>query len=439
MRLVRPYEVCKAPPPSPYDGLVARRDFDVVVFGATSVTGRNVAAYLADRASGAGRTWAAAARDAQKLGEVLSLVGVRGAETITADVTDATSLEAMASRATVVLNLVGPYAAHGRPVIDACIAGGAHYVDLSGEMPFVSRTTRDLHASAEASGVKVVQVCGFEALPADLGVAMAAAVARDRHADDLASAEVAVRTLKMPGGLPRPSDVLSGGTMQSLALAVGEDDADRLLDPSCLVFDESRCDEIRSVSPISIAPGRTSDGAVMGPMAPAAFINPAVIHRSAALDEPARPVFSYREGMALDGGWASMPLRLAAAGVLSAVQAGAATAAGSRPEIRKRISSVLERVLPASGFGPSGDRLEDWLWRMDVNALTTSGDAVHVGIEGDGHPGYLATARMLGEAGLILAEEGASPDRAGCLTPALAIGLDSTDRFAKAGLRFSVA
>ncbi len=417
---------------------MAGRDIDVVVFGATSVTGRQVARYLSERSASTGQTWAAAARSPEKLDRTLADVGVEGATTIAADVTEQPSLEAMAARAKVVLNLVGPYTSYGRPVIDACIAGGAHYVDLSGEMPFVARTTRDVHARAEEAGVKVVQVCGFESLPPDLGVALAAEAAQERHGEDLGSAEVAVRTLKLPPGIPRPSDMLSGGTMQSLAQAIGEDDAERLLDPSCMVADEARCEEIRRASPISVAPRRTPDGVVMAPMAPAAFINPAVIHRSAALDSPSRPVFVYREGMALDGGVATLPLRLAAASGLSAVQVATAAVTGARPAIRSRASAALVRVLPSSGFGPRPDRLEQWLWSMDVNATTTSGQAVHVSIEGDGHPGYLATARMLGEAGLILAAGGESPDRAGCLTPSLALGTKSSARFAAAGLRFSV-
>ncbi|MEJ7875255.1 MAG: saccharopine dehydrogenase NADP-binding domain-containing protein, partial [Solirubrobacterales bacterium] len=390
------------------------------------------------RASSTGAAWAAAARNPEKLDRTLADVGVKGATTIAADVTDQTSLFAMAKRSKVVLNFVGPYTAYGRPVIDACIKGGAHYVDLSGEMPFVARTTRDVHARAEKAGVKVVQVCGFESLPPDLGVALAAEAAQERHDEHLGSAEVALRTLALPPGIPRPSDMLSGGTMQSLAQAIGEDDAERLLDPSCMVFDEARCEEIRRASPISVAPRRTADGAVMAPMAPAAFINPAVIHRSAALDDPVRPVLVYREGMALDGGMATLPLRFAAATGLSAVQVATAAATSARPAIRKRASAALVRALPSSGFGPRPDRLEQWLWSMDVNATTTSGQAVHVGIEGDGHPGYLATARMLGEAGLVLAAAGASPDRAGCLTPSLALGTDSSARFAAAGLRFSV-
>ena len=43
--------------------MAAERDFDVVVFGATGVTGRRVSAYLAEQ----GARWAAVARDPGKL------------------------------------------------------------------------------------------------------------------------------------------------------------------------------------------------------------------------------------------------------------------------------------------------------------------------------------------------------------------------------------
>ena len=53
--------------------------------------------------------------------------------------------------------------------------------------------------------------------------------------------------------------------------------------------------------------------------------------------------------------------------------------------------------------------MEDWSWRMAVNAKTVGGHYVRVDLDGDGQPGYLATAKMLGEAGMLLAEEGATP------------------------------
>ena len=67
---------------------VPDRDLDVVVFGCTGVTGRRVAAYLAERAAETGASWAAAARDVAKLRRVLEEVGVSAPETVVADVTN---------------------------------------------------------------------------------------------------------------------------------------------------------------------------------------------------------------------------------------------------------------------------------------------------------------------------------------------------------------
>jgi short subunit dehydrogenase-like uncharacterized protein len=421
---------------------VSERDLDVVVFGATGITGRQVAAYLAEQTGGDGARWAAAARGPAKLEKVLGEVGVKAPVTIVADLEDPDSLAAMASRARVVLNLVGPYTLYGRPVIEACVANGAHYVDLTGEIPFVRQMIDAFDARATEAGVKVVQVCGFEALPSDLAVLLAAETARERWGEDLATADLEV-SIVGPPGLPRPSDVISGGTLQSLAAAAGGDGASAVTDPAALITDAGRAEVVRSRSPITVAPRRGARGAVIAPMAPAAFINPAVIQRTAALlaaegtaqTEP----FRYREGITLAGGAATLPLRYAMAGALSATQAAAAAAARARPSVRRRVGGALSTILPKSGFGPAANRLEAWKWRMSIDAQTTGGHEVRVDIDADGHPGYLATARMLGEAGLLLAEPGATPDRAGCLTPATALGTASLERFERARVRFSLS
>jgi short subunit dehydrogenase-like uncharacterized protein len=99
----------------------------------------------------------------------------------------------------------------------------------------------------------------------------------------------------------------------------------------------------------------------------------------------------------------------------------------------------MRKILPSSGFGPSGSRLEEWSWHLTVDARTAGGRYVRVDLDADGHPGYLTTAKLLGEVGLLLAEEGATPARAGCLTPATAIGTQSLARFERAGARFAVS
>lgn len=418
---------------------MADRDLDVVVLGASSVTGRRVAAYLADRAPTVGASWAAAGRDPERVREALAGEGAEVPETLVADVGDADSLDSLARRARVLLNLVGPYTLHGRPVIEACVRGGAHYVDLTGEIPFVSRVIADFDRPAREAGVKIVQVSGFEALPPDLAVGLAADWARARG-EALAEADVEIvpELWPMP---PRPSDFVSGGTMQSLAAAAGDEDAAVIADPACLVEDAELADAIRERSPIALAPRRGHGGAVVGPMVPAAFINPYVIHRSVALrstgrSEPATPL-RYREGFAIAGPGPTLPLRYAAAGLLAAPQLGMRRLAESSHATRRRFGAGLARVLPGSGFGPAADRLEGWRWRLRLDARSDGGAETAVEAVGEGHPGYLTTARIMGEAGLLLAEEGASPERSGCLTPATALGTAEIARFAEAGLTFS--
>jgi short subunit dehydrogenase-like uncharacterized protein len=98
---------------------------------------------------------------------------------------------------------------------------------------------------------------------------------------------------------------------------------------------------------------------------------------------------------------------------------------------------MMRSVAPESGYGPRSDRLEGWTWSMLVTGGTAGGQSVRVEVTGTGHVGYLATARMMGEAGLLLAEEGATPSRGGCLTPSLALGTATAPRFETAGLRFA--
>lgn len=417
------------------------RDLSVVVFGANGIAGRNVAAYLGERAGEVGATWAVAGRDPEKVKRVLGEVGVEAPEVIRADVGDPGSLAAMASRATVVLDLVGPYTLYGTPVIEACVANGAHYVDLTGEMPFVRRTVDAFHERATLAGVKVVQVSGFEALPPDLAVLLAAETARERWGEELAEVDVDV-SFQPPSGRLTLADSVSGGTLQSGAEQMDDPEAERVADPAALIVDDGLAAQVRQRSPIAIAPRFNARGEVIGPMTPSPYVNPAVIHRTMALGAAARgstpSPFRYREGAALPPQIPTAPLRYAAAATLSAMQAGFGALARARPSVRRRAAAAMRRFMPPSGFGPTGERLEDWKWGLVVSATTAGGHHVHVQVDGDGQPGYLTTSRLVGEAGLLLAKEGATPAGGGCLTPAAALGTGSLDRFARAGLRFRV-
>lgn len=421
---------------------MSERDFAVVVFGATGVTGRQVAAYLARRAETSDVRWAVAGRDPEKVERVLSEIGVTAPQVLTADVDDPDSLRAMAARTSVVLDLVGPYTLYGEPVIEACIAEGAHYADLTGEIAFVRRMMDAHEEKAKERGVKIVNTSGFEALPVDLCVLLAAETARERWDEGLAEVD-ADADIPLPAGRLSTADMLSGGTVQSMVVMLEEVDGPGLADPGALLG-EAEAAAVRQKSPIAIAPRFDERGRPVGPMMPGPFINPMVIHRSAALlaaieGRPFEP-FRYREGVVISFGRpAPVPLRLVAATISTGFQAGLRALAKAGLEKRQRAVKLMRKRLPSSGFGPKGSRLEDWHWTLSVRATTSGGHFVRVELDADGQPGYLTTATMLAEAGLLLAEPGATPDRSGFLTPALAIGTQQLERFHPAGARFRIA
>lgn len=405
-------------------------DLDLVILGASGTAGAPTARYVAARAAETGVRWAAAGREQAKIERRLEALGVTSPEIIVADVDDPPSLAALAARSRVVLNAVGPYTTKALPVIEACVRAGAHYVDLTGEIAHVRRVIEAKHEQARSSGVKVVQVCGFEALPPDLAVLLA--VEESGRLGEGLRDVLLEATVAPPPGSPRVSDWLSRGTRASmLAVSRGEDPG-IIAEAGALITDARSRAMTNVKSPIEIGPRRRRGGGVLAPLPPA-FINPAVIHRTAALHAAeagaAHVPFRYREGVVLGSVVAGSALALSVGAIRAGARAG--------PTIRSAGTAVLGVMFRLLGEGPADDRLNGWTWTMKVQARTSSGRTVRVSVDGDGHPGYLSTAQMFGEAGLLLAEQGATPDRAGCLTPALALGSGSIARFERAGLQFA--
>ena len=73
-----------------------------------------------------------------------------------------------------VLHCAGPFSATSRPMVDACLAQGAHYLDITGEIDvFAACHQRD--AEARAAGIVICPGAGFDVVPTDC---MAATLAR---------------------------------------------------------------------------------------------------------------------------------------------------------------------------------------------------------------------------------------------------------------------
>ncbi|ROP42924.1 saccharopine dehydrogenase NADP-binding domain-containing protein [Pseudokineococcus lusitanus] len=429
------------------------KDLDVVVLGATGLTGRLVAAHLAGRAPETAVRWAVAGRSPQRLADVLTEVGAPTTPSLVVDLGDEEALRLMASRTHVVLNLAGPYSRTASAVVAACVAGGSSYADLSGEVPAVARLVRRRHEPARRAGVRVVPVSGYEALPADLAVLLAAQRAEQASrggaavddgpgaGGDVTAVAVTFRTTP-PSRRLGLTDAVSGGTLQSLVEVLADDDARRAGDPAALVVDHRAAAAVRRTSPLALRP-RVVGGRVVGPVVPAAFIDPPVLHRTAALlaeerGEEHRPA-ALAEGadMGPAGGTVGAVV-LAAAGAGALLQRGVLAATHLPGPLRRGLAGLLARVLPGSGEGPSADAMTGWRWQVRAEALAADGARGTAVVEGVDHPGYAATARMLAEVGLRLAATADDPPRTGCLTPALVMaGPDGAAGLAAAGVHVS--
>ena len=91
-----------------------------------------------------------------------------------ASLDDARALDAMLEGVRVVLHCAGPFVHTSRPMVDACVRRGVHYLDITGEIAvFEAVAARD--AEARARGVTLLPGVGFDVVPSDCLAAHVAA------------------------------------------------------------------------------------------------------------------------------------------------------------------------------------------------------------------------------------------------------------------------
>ena len=73
----------------------------------------------------------------------------------------------------VVLNCAGPFSRTAQPMMDACLAAGPHYLDITGEIDVIEAAAA-LDAPAREAGVVLMPAVGFDVVPTDCLAAMLA-------------------------------------------------------------------------------------------------------------------------------------------------------------------------------------------------------------------------------------------------------------------------
>jgi short subunit dehydrogenase-like uncharacterized protein len=139
----------------------------LMIYGATGYTGRLITRH----ARALGLRPLLAGRSAPRLA---ALAAECGLEYRVADLSDPDTLARALDDVLVVVHAAGPFSATSRPMVDACLRTGTHYVDIAGEIPVIEALARR-DAEARARAVMVMPGGGFDVVPSDC---LAAHVAR---------------------------------------------------------------------------------------------------------------------------------------------------------------------------------------------------------------------------------------------------------------------
>ena len=177
----------------------------IVVFGATGYTGRKTAAALVAR----GERPVLAGRSADRLAGLAGELG-GGLDTAVADVADPPSVGGLVQEGDVLVATVGPFVRYGRPAVEAAIDRRAHYLDSTGEPPFIREVFERYGPAAARAGSGLLTAMGYDWVPGNL----AGALALER------AGEAAVRV--DTGYYFIGPSVASGGTRASLSAILAE-------------------------------------------------------------------------------------------------------------------------------------------------------------------------------------------------------------------------
>lgn len=142
----------------------------IAVYGATGYTGQLVVAELRRR----GHDVVLSGRSEPSLRRVADEQGLPATAVRPAATDDGAALRRALDGCAAVIACAGPFLQVGEPVVQAAIDTGTHYVDTTGEQPFIKRVIELYGPAAERAGVALVSGMGFDYLPGDLLCAVTA-------------------------------------------------------------------------------------------------------------------------------------------------------------------------------------------------------------------------------------------------------------------------
>jgi short subunit dehydrogenase-like uncharacterized protein len=403
--------------------------YDLIVFGATSFVGKILTTYMIEHlGTNSDISWAIAARSATKLIELRDSYGesAKHLPMIIAESHDEASLKAMCSQTRVIISTVGPYALYGELLVKTCAETGTDYTDLTGEAQWIKQMQDKYQQAAQDSGARIVNSCGFDSIPSDMGMFTLQQQAKEKFNHPMPHTKLRVKAIK--GGA-------SGGTVASMIEAIKAAKADpkvrRQMGNPYLLCGKDHQYEQKAHS----VKGPIFDkefNSWVAPFIMEAINSRIVLHSNALMGMAYGKDFTYSEGVLTGPGFKG---RVGA--VMSTLGFGALGVGLFFSPLR----ALLEKfVLPAPGEGPSPEAQLKGFFDLRLYGADNDGNHLMVKVTGDRDPGYGSTAKMLAQAGLCMAMDIKKEDQAGgFLTPSTAMGGALIKRLEDhAGLTFKV-
>jgi short subunit dehydrogenase-like uncharacterized protein len=403
--------------------MIKSREFDVIIWGASGFTGKLVVEYLYRvYSSNSDLKWAIAGRDFSKLELIRSEVADSKVPIIVADINDMESLNNMTKKTKVICTTVGPYAKFGSNLVSSCVENQTHYCDLAGEVQWIRKMIDSHHEKAKANGTKIVNSCGFDSIPSDLGVyfiqknTMKIFKQRAKH--------IKMRVAGVKGGI-------SGGTYASLSNVNKE------------AFKDKEIFKV-VINPYGLNPLGGPKGldkydlrkiifdkaskSWIGPFVMAA-INTKIVRRSNALSG-----YLYGKDFMYDEATLSgKGLKGRIKAYMSVIPLALLMSAKPGSFLKR----IIDSVLPKPGQGPDKKNREQGFYNLRFYIKLEDESNAFAKVIGDMDPGYGSTSKMIGETAVCLAKD-ILPSSSGVLTPSIAMGDAILSRLQKnAGLTFS--
>jgi len=406
---------------------MANKEFDLVVYGATSFVGRIVCEYLVGEHVEPNLSWAMAARSFSKLETLKQELGPNAANVplLVADSFDEEALRSLCERTHVVSSTVGPYALYGNLLVQICAELGTDYCDLTGEAPWIRKMMIAHEATARESGARIVNCCGFDSIPSDLGVKFLQQHSQSNFSSYCKTVSMRVKATK--GGA-------SGGTIASginmFKEAASDSELRKELRDLYSLCPKDHGNDIKQRS-INLEYDENFK-AWLAPFIMAGINTRVVLRSNAIANTPYAKQFDYNEATLTADGDAGekQAKRIARFSKIGPVLL-------SIPPIR----AILTRFfLPKPGEGPSPEEQKSGFFDLRFWGKTDQGDEIRVKVTGDRDPGYGSSAKMLAQASISLRRDVDKGDVAGGFwTPATVFGDKLIERLQSyAGLTFEV-